>query len=125
MDNIRLHQLLNKLDHRMCNGGKYNSHCYGKNARVLRFGDDDNQLFAECVFDSNTLNVYELGYLQGKNEQGQTIKYLWRHPDYKVAYRKEAALLRESNKYIETPYKQVSLDGVLDSIRQYLEPKIN
>lgn len=125
MENIRLHQLLNKLDHRICGGGKSYFNCYGKNTRVLRFGEGDNQLFAECVFEPSTLDVYELSYLQGKNEQGQTIKYLWRHPEYKVAYRKEVALLRESNNYVEQPYKQVSLDGVLDCIRQYLEPRIN
>ena len=88
MENIRLHKLLGEVGHRICGGGKSHFNCYGKNTRVLRFGDGDNQLFAECVFEPSTLDVYELSYLQGKNEQGQTIKYLWRHPEYKVAYRK-------------------------------------
>lgn len=116
MENIRLIQLLGKLGYRVCSGGKYHSNCYWKNARLMRFGDDNNLIFAECVFDTNNLNIYELSYLQGKDEKGQSIKYLWRHPDYKAAYRKEAALLRETKNYVELPYKQVSLDGVLDSL---------
>lgn len=87
----------------------------------MRFGDDDNLIFGECVFNTNDLNIYELSFLQGKDEKGQTLKYVWRHPDYKAAYRKEAALLRETKNYVELPYKQMSLDGVLDSLLKSLD----
>lgn len=120
MEKIKVTELMSKLGYRVCGGGKYNYQCYGKNARLMMFGDDDNLLFGECVYDTVSLNVYELSYLRARDEKDQAIRYVWRHPDYKVAYRKEVALLRESNGWIEIPYKLASLDGVLDSLLKSL-----
>lgn len=120
MENIKITELLFKLGYKVCGGGKYKQLCYGKNARTMMFGDEDNLLFAECVYDTNSLWVYDLSYLHGLDEKGQTLRYVWRHPDFKVAHRKEAALLRETKNYIELPYKQMSLSGVLDSITKYM-----
>ena len=120
MEKIKITELMFKLGYKVCGGGKYLNQCYGKNARHMMLGDDDNLVFAECIYDTNSLNVYELNYLQGKDEKGQNIRYVWRHPDFKVAHRKEAALLRETPGYTELPHKQISLPGVLYSITKYM-----
>jgi hypothetical protein len=120
MDKIKLSELMHTMEHKICGGGKYNSQCYGKNARLMMFGDDDNLVFGECVFDANNLMVYEVSYLQGRDDRDQSIRYVWRHPDYKAAYRKEAALLRETKNWTELPYKQFSLDSVLDCLKKHL-----
>lgn len=119
MEKIKITELMFKLGYKVCGGGKYLNQCYGKNARLMMFGDDDNLLFAECIYDAHTLNVYEISDLTGKAEKGQPLRYVWRHPDYKVAYRKEAALLRETKGWAELPYKQISLDSVLASISSH------
>ena len=116
MSEIFITQLLTKLNYRICGGGKYTYQCYGKNARKMMFGNDDNLLFAECIFDTKNMLVYEISYLQGKDEKGQPMRYVWRHPEYKAAYRKEAALLRETTGYTELQYKQISFESVMDSI---------
>lgn len=119
METIKITELMSKLGYRICGGGKYYANCYGKNARLMLFGDDDNLLFGECVFDTVNLQVYEITYLQGRDEKDQSMPYVWRHPDFKVAYRKETALLRETKGWTALPHKQISLDSVLESISKH------
>ena len=123
MESITITELMRRLNYQISNGGPYLWNCYGKSARYMTFGDiGDNyiNLYAECVFDTNNLEVYELRFLHGKDEQGKTIQYVWRHPEYKSAYRKEAALWREAGHQPELPYKQLSLTGVIDNITKHI-----
>ena len=123
MEYITITELMRRLNYQISSGGPYLWNCYGKSARYMMFGDigdHDINLYAECVFDTNNLEVYEIRFLHGKDEQGKTIQYVWRHPEYKSAYRKEAALWREAGDQPELPYKQLSLTGVIDNITKHI-----
>lgn len=116
METISLQSLLMKIQYRISSGCKFKRNCYGKNARKFCFGEEGEEPFGHVVFNDYHSEIYEISYYHGTDEKGTTVSYLWRHPEYKVDYRKESAILRDKGEYSDPTYKQTSLDSVVNGL---------
>ena len=78
---MKLLDVINAAEGRVCGGDNYQWHCWGDNARFMEFADADGMEFCTVVFDTKTYDVYDLElFVPGT---GQCFK--WFNPEFRDA----------------------------------------
>jgi hypothetical protein len=83
---MKLIDVFNAAEGRVCDGSDYQWHCYGSNARLMDFADADGQEFCTLVFDCKTYEVYEIDVFVPGYDQC----FKWWNPEYRDSYINEA-----------------------------------
>lgn len=83
---MKLIDVINAVDGRVCGGSEFQWNCWGANARFMDFADADGQEFCNCVFDTKTYNVYDVQIFVPGYDQC----FIWRDPEFADAYLQEA-----------------------------------
>jgi hypothetical protein len=80
---MKIIDVVNACQGRICGGTEYMWECYGSNARYLDFSDaDGTENVASAVFDTVTQEVYQLDmYVPGYNQM-----FVWRDPRTESMY---------------------------------------
>ena len=82
---MKLTDIFNAAEGRVCNGSEFQWLCWGGAARYMDFADADGMEFCSAVFDTKTYNVYEVELFVPGTDQC----FKWINPEFKDAYLNE------------------------------------
>lgn len=83
---MKLIDVINAAEGRVCGGSEYCWKCWGDNARFMEFADIDGQEFCTVVFDCKTYDVYDIQVFVPGHDQC----FIWWNPEFKEAHHNES-----------------------------------
>lgn len=83
---MKLLDIINACEGRVCGGDTFQWHCWGDYARFMEFADADGMEFCTVVFDSKTYDVYDIELFVPGTDQC----FKWFNPEFKDAFVNES-----------------------------------
>lgn len=83
---MKLIDIINACEGRVCGGDNYLWHSWGDNARFMEFADVDGMEFCTVVFDTKTYDVYDICLFVPGTDQC----FKWINPEFRDALFQEA-----------------------------------
>jgi len=83
---MKLDEFLKAINYQICEGSKFLWQCFGNNARFVDYTSDDLTISASAIYDTNTLQVYNVELYDGTT----SVMYRWTDPEYSTKYADEA-----------------------------------
>lgn len=112
---MKLKQIIEACDYRVCDGSEYLWDSFGPNARYMQFSDQSEREHCSIVFDTKNQTVYEVTLYVPHGD----LAFKWTHPDYRNAYLAEclAKNVRFNEAWDDVDYQMLDAETIL----QYAE----